>query len=149
MKKLLVSLLALVLVLSIGAEAKAQEAKKGSPDLMTIFRPPNDKEVNAIVTQLQLTEEQHSQLQNVNARYKSEIQQLMNKYQNARDDLKAAFQGNPDPDRVESEIKTLNQIHSSVVDKEAELWTSISDILTEQQATKFWKLFGKNRLRVQ
>jgi Spy/CpxP family protein refolding chaperone len=151
MKKLFVSLLVLLMILTIGAEVKAQEAKSGGrgPDLMALFRPPNDKELDTITQQLQLTEEQHSKMQSINTRYKSEIQALMDKYQNARQDLLHAFQGTPNPDRVENDMKNLNQIHTSIVSKETELWTAISDTLSEEQAIEFWRLFGKSRLRIQ
>ncbi len=150
MKKLLLSLVVIGLVLGIGMDVMAQGGKQqgGGPDMTAIFRPPSQQEIDAIVNTLNLTEEQHSQMQKINENYKRQVQELMNKYQNARQDLMNALQGNPDPKRVESEIKRVNQTHSAVVDKEAELWGALSDSLSESQASTFWKLFAKNRLRM-
>ncbi|UCD57009.1 MAG: periplasmic heavy metal sensor, partial [Candidatus Hydrogenedentota bacterium] len=110
-------------------------------------RPPSPSEEKAIVTNLELTEEQKSEMQKLSQSYKADVQELADRYQKAREDLTAAIQiGNPDPARVSNEVKRVHQTHSALLEKEAYYWIALASILTKDQAVEFWKLFAKSRI---
>jgi Spy/CpxP family protein refolding chaperone len=148
MKKVFVGLLIVMFSMVFVAQADAQQKKQLWIDPVGTFRPPSPAEEQAIVTDLQLTEEQKSQMQDLNKRYKADVKALADKYQQARQDMISALEsGDPDTAKVRSAAGAVNDTHSKLLAKEVEYWTAIPEILTQEQTIKFWKLFGKSRIK--
>lgn len=148
MKTLVRVAICLVVLLGLITVAGAEEKKQLWTDPVGTFRPASPGERQAIVNNLQLTEEQQSQLQETDQRYRADVQRLADKYQKARQDLLAALNApNPDPDRVSSDANRVQQTHSGLLSKEVEYWNSLASIMSQAQASEFWKLFARSRIR--
>jgi hypothetical protein len=148
MKKLLVSLLVVLVVLGLGASVKAQQVQpRGDFDLIWLLRPPTQAEVDNLAQRLQLTQSQRNEMQRNYTRLSGDINQLFTRYQNARQNLVIALQQpTPVPGRVEDALRQLDGVHSNLLQKEMQLWNSLSNNLSQQQTQEFWRLFGADRL---
>ncbi|MBI4830451.1 MAG: hypothetical protein HY801_02630 [Candidatus Lindowbacteria bacterium] len=132
-----------------GAGAASTGGKKQLwVDPVNTFRPPSNEEKNAIAKNLQMTPEQTSQMQQIDQQYRADVQTLSQRYQQARKDLTTALKDPcPTSDRVSREAQKVSQTHAALLDKEIQHWTSISSVLTKDQACKFWKMFAQARIQ--
>ncbi|RJP26742.1 MAG: hypothetical protein C4520_00425 [Candidatus Abyssobacteria bacterium SURF_5] len=146
MKKLIAFVLVVAIMFAFGIGANAQQVGQAGSDLMVLLRPPTQNEIDALVQQLQLTDEQRVQLQNTYVQYTQELQRLTSSYQTARQNLAATLQGTSDPAQVENALEELHRLHSSIISREMQLWNALSNNLTQEQTEKFWQVFGQSRV---
>jgi len=154
MKRLVVSLSVLALILGLSLDGQAQvgqapEIRRGDFDLLWILRPPTQAELDALAENLQLTEEQRADMEQIHERHTAELRQLTQRYPEARQNLVSALQQQPRPDpaRVENALRELDRLHSGILDREMKLWNALSNNLSREQTEEFWRLFGTRRVQ--
>jgi Spy/CpxP family protein refolding chaperone len=114
-----------------------------------IFAPPSPDEARAVAKDLNLSPEQQKQMQQVNERYNREIMSLKQDYENAVRSLMSLIQDpTPNPSVTNQRLKEFHSVNQQVLDKEFEYWREFKTILTPDQNSKFWTLFGRSRLGI-
>jgi Spy/CpxP family protein refolding chaperone len=114
-----------------------------------IFAPPSPEEARTVAKELNLSPEQQKQMQGVNERYNREIMSLKQDYENAVRSLMSLIQDpTPNPSVANQRLKEFHSVNKRVLDKEFEYWQEFKTILTPDQNSKFWTLFGRSRLGV-
>ena len=147
MKKIaLLSILAVVLLQA--GFAHAEDKKQFGSDLAVILKPLSGQEEKAFKTRLDLTEDQQASLQKINAQYGKDVETLSRKYKSTREELVRAIQANdPQSRKILQALRDVHKSQSNLVDREVDYWNAMSGVLTPDQATTFWQMFGKSRLR--
>lgn len=141
-------LLILVFVVFQAGFAQAEEKKQFGTDLAVILKPLSGQEEKAFKTKLDLTEDQQARLQKVNAQYRKDVSTLTHKYQSTREELVRAIQANdPNSRDILQKLREVHQAQSNLVGREVDFWNALSGVFTPDQATTFWHMFGKSRLR--
>ncbi len=147
MKKTMLILLVVAVAMQAGF-VHAAEKKQFGTDLAVILKPLNGQEEKTFATKLQLTQEQQNKLRQVNNQYRSDVQNLSRNYQSMRQELVNALQANDPQSRVITQkLKAVHRAQSSLVEREVDYWSALAGVLTPAQATEFWRMFGRTRLR--
>ena len=141
--------LALLLPLLFAFPAGAQDMRKGPlRNILVVFAPPSQEEEQRISVRVGLSAEQKTQMRAVNQRYRSDAPNLRAKYDAAYDDCVRLMEStNPSRSEVNQRLRTFNQVHQEVLEREVGYWTDFKSILTPQQNQKFWNMFEQSRIR--
>ncbi len=139
-----------VLLVSMTALLGTAQAAKGqvASDMASMFRPMSGQEEKSFKTRLNLTEDQLARLKTINQNYRSDVQALARKYRTAREDLINALKSaDPHSQNIARKMGDLHRTQSTLVDKEVEYWSQVSDVFTPEQADEFWRMFARSRVR--
>jgi len=126
----------------------AQDRKGPVRNILVVFAPPTPEEEQRIATRVGLSAEQKQQMRSVNQRYRSDAPALRARYDTAYDDVVRLMQAaNPNQNEVNRRLRTFNQVHQEVVEREVGYWTDFKEIMTPEQNQTFWNIFEQSRIR--
>ncbi len=149
MKERVFYLTVFVLLFTLVPAAPSLAERKGLfRNIVSTFAPPSPQESKTIAKTLELTEEQRKQMKELNEKYRRESSNLKREFNKGYEAVVRLMKAtNPDKGRVNEALKRFHEVHSKLLSKEVEYWTSFKSILTPEQNKKFWKLFEKSRVR--
>jgi Spy/CpxP family protein refolding chaperone len=141
--------LALLLPLLFVSPAAAQDMRRGPlRNILVVFAPPSQEEEQRISARVGLSAQQKTQMRAVNERYRSDAPSLRAKYDAAYEDVVRLMEAsNPNQNEVNRRLRTFNQVHQEVVEREVGYWNDFKKILTPPQNQTFWNMFEQSRIR--
>lgn len=137
------------LIFTVVASGAKQQQKKGVfRNIMTVFRLPSPAEQKSVAQQLDLTNEQKTEMKALTEKYRREGSKLLENYNIAYKKVIHLMETtSPDPSEINKTLKHFHKVHSQLVDKTVEYWRDFKNILTLEQNKKFWSIFEKSRVR--
>ncbi len=144
-----INALALALVATIAFAVPAAHAGKVTMGtLVSTFRPPTPSEQQALVRDLEMTEDQRSQMKELDARFRRETRNLRQEYQKAYRSVVQLMQaGSVDSGEVIRRVKRFNEVHNTIVEKEVQYWVDLKNLLEPPQRKTLAQKFLKSRVR--